>query len=321
MSARVAVAVVSWNTRELLSACLDSLAADADAGLASVWVVDNGSSDGSPEMVSREFSWVRLIEPGENLGFGRAVNLVAERSEEPWIAPANADLQLRAGALGRLLEAGERYPEAGALVPRLLMPDGRTQHSVHSFPRVRLGVALQSGATSWVPGLGDRLMIDGRWNPNRAREVEWAHGAFMLVRRRAFLRSGGFDPAQWMYAEDIDICWRLRENGWSIRYEPESVIGHHVAAATSKAFAGDRERRHLTAGFDWMAKRQGLRKARAYACINSFGSGIRAIALWLPARLVPSRFAHAQRRYAEFAKTHGALALRRPRGSDIGDVR
>lgn len=307
------MAVVSWNTKELLRACLGSLAPDADGGLASVWVVDNGSSDGSPAMVREEFEWVGLIEPDENLGFGRAVNLVAERTDEPWIAPANADIELSPGALASLLEAAQRHPEAGAMTPRLVMPDGRTQHSVHSFPRVRLGLALQSGATSWMPGLGDRLMIDGRWNPERAREVEWAHGAFMVVRRVAFERVGGFDADQWMYAEDIDICWRLAEAGWQTRYEPGSVVRHEVAASTRQAFADDRERRHLTAGFDWMVKRQGIGKAKAYALVNSIGSAFRAVALWLPAKLAPARFDRPQKRYAAYARAHGTLAKRRPR--------
>jgi GT2 family glycosyltransferase len=85
----VAIAVVSTNVRELLEPCLRSMRPEVEAGRAEVWVVDNASTDGSPEMVSREFPWVNLVALDRNLGYGRAVNLVAERSESPWIAPAN----------------------------------------------------------------------------------------------------------------------------------------------------------------------------------------------------------------------------------------
>ena len=97
------VAVVSWNTRELLDRCLLALRPEADAGRAEVWVVDNGSQDGSPALVRERHAWARLVEPGENLGYGRAVNLLAERTSSPWIAASNADVALRPGALARLL--------------------------------------------------------------------------------------------------------------------------------------------------------------------------------------------------------------------------
>src|SRR5205085_372219 len=134
--AEVAVAVVSWNTRDLLARCLDSLRADAESGLAEVWVVDNASSDGSGDLVAE--------------------------------------------------------------------PYGSTQHSVHSFPLLGFTAAFNLGLHRVVPGLGDHLAIPGRWDPSRPREVDWAVGALLLVRRAAWENAGGFDPGQWMYAEDLD---------------------------------------------------------------------------------------------------------------------
>ena len=107
MSAPVTVVVVSWNTRELLCACLESLRPDAEAGLADVWVVDNGSTDGSREAVSERFGWVTLECPDSNLGFGPAVNLVAARTEAPWLVAANADTAVAPGAIRALLDAGD----------------------------------------------------------------------------------------------------------------------------------------------------------------------------------------------------------------------
>src|SRR4051794_41161026 len=93
------VAVVSWNNRGLLAEALRSLEPEVDAGNAEVWVVDNGSSDGSPALVREQFPWVTLIESEENLGYGSAVNLVARRTDSDWIVPANDDIRLAPGAL------------------------------------------------------------------------------------------------------------------------------------------------------------------------------------------------------------------------------
>src|ERR671925_1995732 len=98
----VTVAVVSWNTRDLLDRCLRSLEPEVARGMAEVWVVDNASMDGSAEMVRDRFDWVRLVASEENLGFGRAVNVVARRTATEWLAPANADVALRPGALEAL---------------------------------------------------------------------------------------------------------------------------------------------------------------------------------------------------------------------------
>src|SRR5438132_5265451 len=110
MASPVAIAVVSWNTRELLRRCLQSIEPEVRTGTAEAWIVDNGSSDGSAAMVRAEFEWARLIEPDANLGFGAAVNLVAGRTATPWLAVANADTELTAGAVERLLQAGIRDP-------------------------------------------------------------------------------------------------------------------------------------------------------------------------------------------------------------------
>ncbi|MBA3327829.1 MAG: glycosyltransferase, partial [Solirubrobacterales bacterium] len=208
LAAPVTIVVVSWNTRELLAACLDSLRPDVDAGLAEVCVVDNASDDGSADLAAHHAPWARVIASSSNLGFGPAVNLGAEGSTATWIAPANADIALHDGALAALLAAGGREPRAGVLAPRLRMLDGATQHSVHPFPRLSTTLALTAGLPVILPALGRRAALEGFWDPEVPRRVDWAHGAFLLVRRDAWEQIAGFDPNQWMYAEDLDLCWR-----------------------------------------------------------------------------------------------------------------
>jgi GT2 family glycosyltransferase len=272
---RVAVAVVSWNTRDLLQRCLESLRPEAERGLAEVWVVDNASTDGSPDLVRERFDWVKLVASDTNLGFGRAVNLVAARTESEWVAPANADVALRPGALERLLEAGARDPGAGAIAPRLVLPDGSTQHSVYEFPSVRFALAVQTEVARLSPRLGDRLALIGYWDSTRARRVPWAIAAFLLVRRAAWDEVGGFDERQWMYAEDLDLGWRLRQAGWATRYEPSAVVDHESAASTTQAWGVELAPVWQRSTYGFMARRLGMPRTLAFAAVYLAGTGVR----------------------------------------------
>lgn len=317
---QVAVAVVSYETRELLRSCLRALEADAAAGRAEVWVVDNGSRDGSPELVREEFAWARLLEPGGNVGFGRAVNLVAERTSGAWIAPANADVEPAPGALEALLAAAGRAPEAGILAPRLVLDDGSTQHSVRPFPTLAFTAAFAAGLGR-LPGLGERWCLERRWDPGREREVPWAVGAFLLVRREAWDAAGGFDPQQWLFAEDLDLGWRVRRAGWTTRYVPQAVVAHHESAATAAAFGDERELRWQTATYAWMARRVGRRRTAAAAAVNLAAAAARARTFGALARLDPERWqpraddfgawAQLHRRAAQAAGTGRAASRRR----------
>jgi N-acetylglucosaminyl-diphospho-decaprenol L-rhamnosyltransferase len=267
---RVAVAVVSWNTRDLLRSFLRSL---VDEPLAEVWVVDNASVDGSAEMVRAEFPSVHLLALDANVGFGPAVNLVAAKSSAPWIAPANADIELRPGALRALLDAAERCPRAGILAPRLELPSGETQHSVYAFPTIPFTALFNVG---FRRRFGDRLCLEGFWDPSRERDVDWAIGAFLLVRREAWDAAGGFDDQQWMYAEDLDLGWRIARAGYTTRYVPSARVLHHASAATTQAWGDERTLRWLRSTYAWMLRRRGPVRTRITAAINVAGAYARA---------------------------------------------
>ena len=312
-AAPVRIVVVSWNTRELLRRCLTSFADDHAAGLCEVVVVDNGSVDGSAEMVRDEFGWIELILPGDNVGFGAAVNVGADRLGEQarWLIASNADVAVEPGAIAAMVVRAEGDPDCGAVAPRLIAPDGSTQHSVHRFPGTGVSLAVLLGLRH-LPRLGERLLLEGSWDPDRARPVPWAHGAFILFRRAAFDAAGGFDPAQWMYAEDIDIAWRLRAAGYSTAYEPSARVRHAGSAAAVQAFGEERSARHIRAAYRWMARRRGLLRTRAFALVNTCGSAVR----WLfaqPGRLLGfSGSAERGAMYRSYVKLHRqGLASRR----------
>jgi N-acetylglucosaminyl-diphospho-decaprenol L-rhamnosyltransferase len=276
---QVAVAIVSWNTRELLRACLGSLAGDASTGLAEVWVVDNASTDGSAELVEREFPWARLIASTENLGFGRAVNEVAAQTQSAWIAPANADTRVSPGALETMLAEGERHPEAAVVAPRLVLPDGSAQHSAYPFPTVPFTLAYLAGLTRLNRRIAHRWCIGDGFDPDENRAVPWVVGAFLLVRRQAWDQVGGFDQEQWMYAEDLDLGWRLGRAGWKARYVPSAEVLHDESAATSQAWGAERHARWHASTYRWLMKRRGLAYARLIATLNVAGFLARAALL------------------------------------------
>ncbi len=301
---RVVVAVISWNTRELLDRCLTSLAPAAAAGLLEVWVVDNASGDGSPDLVTGRHPWVHLVASPENLGFGRAVNLVARRTSSEWLAIANADVAVHPGAVERLLETAALDPGAGAVAPRLVLPDGSTQHSVFAFPTIPYSLLLATGGFRASRVVADRLAFPGRWDHERARRVPWAIAAFLLVRRAAWEDAGGFDERQWMYAEDLDLGWRLRQAGWATRYEPRAAVDHESSAATTQLFGPELAPHWQRSTYGFIARRRGSANARVVAALNLLGASWRWARLALRSLASPGRHDEARRAHARWVRVH-----------------
>ena len=312
-SVTVAVAVVSWNTRDLLAACLRSLSSDAEAGRAEVWVVDNGSADGSPDMVEAEFPWVNLVRSPENLGFGRAVNLVASRTRAAWIAAANSDIRLETEALSVMLDAGARDSAAGIVAPMLVLPDGAIQPSIQPFPTLLDAALLRLRIYRLSRRIGRRLYLRAYRDPAEGGHVDWAAGAFLLVRRGAFDRVHGFDEEQWLYAEDLDLAWRLARTGWKTRYEPRAIVHHEESAATRAVWGEALTAKWIGATYSWVARRQGVATVRRLAGFNAAMSLVEWILYSLLARVsASSRWPENTTRARGAVRLH-LLGLRRRR--------
>ncbi|MBA2504444.1 MAG: glycosyltransferase family 2 protein [Thermoleophilaceae bacterium] len=287
---QIAVAIVSWNTRDFLERCLRSLRPDLESGLIEVWVVDNDSHDGSADMVREGFPWAKLIESGANLGFGRAVNLAAAHTNTPWLVPANADIEMHPGTLRTLLEAGERHPRTGIVAPRMLRPEGDTEHSVHPFPSAATFALAALTPQLFGRALADRLCLYGSWDPEREREVPWAVGAFLLVRREAWNAVGGFPDGQWMYAEDLDLGWSVAERGWTTRYVPSARITHVGGASAHQAFGTKAIERWMDATYAWVARRRGRPRAAALGAAAITAGAVRFAVLSVACLFDQDRF-------------------------------
>lgn len=295
--------VVNWNTREHLDRCLAALAADAAGGLVEVVVVDNASGDGSAELVGERHPWAGLIASGANLGFGGGANLGLEGSRSPWSLVLNADVELNGGALRRLLAAGEADPGAGILAPRLVSPRG--VDPVFAFPSV-LRTALEVAGMRRFPSRRLRNWIEygADWDPERSGPIDWPMGAAILIRREAWAAAGGFDPDQFMYAEDLDLAWRVRRAGWRAIYVAEAIGAHAGGASTGQAFARDEGRLLVTrAYYGWVRRRRPAASFWAIAALNLAGDWARVAILAPAARLGRSGAREAQTRWARRART------------------
>jgi GT2 family glycosyltransferase len=225
------IVIVSYRSRDLLRACLESLRKYPPAAPLHVHVVDNASGDGVAEVVRTEFPDVDLTVAERNLGFAKASNIGIHRGRSPFVLLLNPDTEVTEGALDRMLELMAERPEIGICGCRLVRPNGDFDHAARrSFPTVL-------GALGHFTGLGRRNGVPARLAQYRAPEVEAGrvdavNGAFMLVRRAALAEVGLFDEGYWMYMEDLDLCYRFAEAGWTTWYEP-GVTVLHVKGASS----------------------------------------------------------------------------------------
>lgn len=231
----ITVSIVSYNTRELLRACLRALTARQEAGEARLQIVvaDNDSQDGSVAMVRSEFPGVEVIETGGNIGYGRANNLAFERARAPYFFVLNSDTEVQPGALAALRDFLETHAEAGGVGAQLVYPDGRPQASYGSDPEL-LGILLEQ--TYLYKILPRASVTDGSSHvapETEVREVPQICGACQFFRTQAYRQVAGFDPAYFMYHEDVDLNIRVRRAGWKLFFVPQARIVHHLGASSS----------------------------------------------------------------------------------------
>ena len=220
----MAAVVVSYNSGRHLETCLSSLAAN---GVKRVVVVDNGSTDGSEEVArAAGAAWV---ESGGNLGYGRAANLGAAHptaAASAYLLICNPDLEIGPGTVERLVASLDSDPSLAAVGPRVHNPDGSLYPSARTFPDLvdAVGHGLLGLVAPRNRFTRRYRMLD--WDHGAPARVDWVSGACFLVRRSAWESVGGFDPAYFMYMEDVDLCWRLGRAGWAVGYEPAGQVVH-----------------------------------------------------------------------------------------------
>jgi N-acetylglucosaminyl-diphospho-decaprenol L-rhamnosyltransferase len=240
------IVIVSWNTRDLLRDCLRSVTASEGDFSSHVVVVDNASSDGSAEMVQREFPAVTVIANPANEGFSRANNLGLRRlgldqgcgdTAPRYALILNPDTVLPPTALREMLAYMDADESIGVAGPKLILLDGRLDLACRrSFPTPEISFYRMVGLSKLFP----RSRHFGRYNmtyldSNKETEVDSVVGAFMLVRRAAIQRVGLFDELFFMYGEDLDWAFRIKQAGWKVMYNPAVTVRHVKRAASRQS--------------------------------------------------------------------------------------
>jgi len=245
------IVIVNWNTRDLLRDCLRSV--EQSSGVTcSVVVVDNASSDGSAGMVRAEFPALTLIANPDNRGYPAANNQGLQRlgfgrggsDEAPRYALAlNPDTVVPPDALRDMVAYMDADPRVGVAGPKLVLPDGSLDLACRrSFPTPEISFYRMVGLSKLFPG--SRRF--GRYNltyldPDLETEVDSVVGAFMMVRREAIRRVGLFDETFFMYGEDLDWAYRIKQAGWTVKYNPAVTVRHVKRAASRQSRRAQQE--------------------------------------------------------------------------------
>lgn len=216
----LSVIIVSWNVRALLKNCLDSLLRAVQGYQVEIFVVDNASRDGSADMVASEFPQVKLIANSENLGFGAANNQALKLSRGGYILLLNPDTVVPEDTITKMVQFLEKRQKAGLVGPEQLDGKGRLLLNwVRWHPREMGEYVVEQLAT----------LIRGRYRIifRRPRRVPILNAACWLARREVLEKTGFFDDDLFMYAEEPDMCTRIREAGWEIWLLREVHIVHY----------------------------------------------------------------------------------------------
>ena len=231
MDAPWAAVVVNFEAGDALTTCVASLLADTSAGPVDVVVVDNGSSDGSVRRLREAFPDVRVVEAGGNVGYATGANRGIAATTAPVVAVCNPDLEVVAGTAAAMLRA-LTDPAVGAVGPRLLNPDGTTYPSARRDPTPVDAAGHAALGRIWPANPFTRRYRALDADPGAARDVDWASGAALWLRRDAVDAIGGWDEGFFMYLEDVDLGRRLREAGWRVRYDPAGTVVHVQGLST-----------------------------------------------------------------------------------------
>lgn len=219
----LSIVIVNWNTRELLLACLASVYETVTEIRFEVWLVDNGSSDGSVAAVQTRFPDVRIIENSRNLGFAAANNRAFRGMAGRYALLLNTDTVLQPDAVDTLFRFMERTPDAAMACGQLLNPDGSRQNSIANFPSL---LSLASNETLL------RVLMPKRFPSKRRRytapiRVDSCIGASLMVRRSAMDEIGLLDEAYFFFMEETDWAYRMGRAGWSVYFVPGARIVHY----------------------------------------------------------------------------------------------
>lgn len=228
---KLSIIIVSWNVKELLRSCLESIYAHPPKDNIEVWVVDNNSTDGSPAMVRTKFPQVNLIVNPTNRGFAGGNNQALEKSTGDYALLLNPDTRMLPETLEHFTNFLDFHSKAGAVGAKLLNPDGSHQPDSYPFPTLsrELWRLLH---LDMIQALG--VYDQSQWDQHQPRQVDVLQGTALAVRREALNQVGLLDTGYFMYTEEVDLCYRLHQAGWNLYWLPQAQVVHYGGQSTQQ---------------------------------------------------------------------------------------
>lgn len=233
----VSVILVNYNVRDLLDRALRSLYETSEPLLHEIWVVDNASTDGSVEFLQNHWPQVHIVSNQENCGYGRANNQAMAQADAEYFLILNPDTVVQRGALQEMVDFMESRPQAGVCGPKIVSPEGRFRPECRrGFPTPLAAFSRLFGLTTLLP----RSRLFGKYyltylDPDYETQVDALSGACMMVRRETAQSVGPFDEDYFLYGEDIDWCWRMKQAGWEVWYIPRACVVHVKGASMRRS--------------------------------------------------------------------------------------
>jgi len=227
----VSAVVVTYNAADVIAGCLGDLLDAADE----VIVVDNASSDGTPELIRRDFPAVRLVEAGANLGYGAGNNLGVSHASGDIVAIVNPDVRLTRDALAALVAYVCDRPDAGIVGPRTVDDGGQISMSARPAYTPGRVLAVYLGLANRWPRLAYGDMPERLRTAQAPLDVDWLQGSCIVVPRRVYEALGGFDERFFLFAEDVDLCERAGQAGWRVVYLPGACVTHGGSSSVKRA--------------------------------------------------------------------------------------
>lgn len=233
---KISIIIVNWKVRPLLEKCLDSILADTENIAKEIFVIDNDSRDGTPEMIMANYPEVTMIALPRNRGFAQANNLALKQSRGQYIFLLNPDTKIQPGFFKTILEYLNNHPEVALLGPRILNADLSQQASIRRFPDLVSQILVLLKLTKLWPRnkfLKKYLAVD--FDYNREQVVEQIMGAAMIVTREAYEKIGLFDEKFFLWLEEVDYCKRAKDLGLVNKYLPTASLIHYSGISFAKA--------------------------------------------------------------------------------------
>lgn len=270
----VSVIIPSYNTKDLLCQCIrsipDALVSNElgqDVYPYEVIVVDNCSSDGSTDIVRHNFHGVRLISNEKNVGFAKAINQGAAMCGGDFILVSNSDVIYPAGSIASMVQYLKSNPAAGIVGPQLVYPDGSWQRSYGEVPSIGTAIRCLLFIVS-VRNSIRRLFWPSIKIDHCPRRVGYVDGAAMLIRKEVWDAVRGFDERFFFYAEDADICHRVRKTGYNVIFLPQVQVVHQRGCSSSSVGMENSVRLKLQSDFKFVYKHWGATQLRLYMILT-----------------------------------------------------